>query len=319
MKSTYIDQIKSQAVVQDFFLVKSIAFKVGKTGKEYLDMTVGDKTGEVSCKKWEIGDDLDVLKSIGEGDIIKLRASVGEWNGSKQLSITKIRKSIPNDHMKISDFIRTAPEDPEDMYKFICDTTDSFTDERLRTLCKNRLIKERDRLLYYPAATRNHHSVLGGLLYHMKRMLITGDKLCQVYEILDRSLLLTGVIMHDMEKLNEICSNELGVANEYSFEGNLLGHLVLGVRELEKDMADLGIDREKAVMLEHMVLSHHYEPEFGSPVRPMFPEAEILHYLDVIDARMYDMEEVLNRTEPGSFSERIRSLDNRKIYRKTEK
>ena len=84
MKSTYIDQIKSQAVVQDFFLVKSIAFKVGKNGKEYLDMTVGDKTGEVSCKKWEIGDDLDVLKSIDEGDIIKLRASVGEWNGSKQ-------------------------------------------------------------------------------------------------------------------------------------------------------------------------------------------------------------------------------------------
>ena len=95
MKSTYIDQIKSQAVVQDFFLVKSIAFKVGKNGKEYLDMTVGDKTGEVSCKKWEIGDDLDVLKSIDEGDIIKLRASVGEWNGSKQLSITKINTQRP--------------------------------------------------------------------------------------------------------------------------------------------------------------------------------------------------------------------------------
>lgn len=316
MKTTYISDIKNQEVIQDFFIVKNIGFKIGANKKEYMDMTVGDKTGDISCKKWDISEEIDNLKKIKEGDIVKLRAGVKEWNNSKQLNITKIRKSIPNDNMIIADFIRTAPEKPEDMFKFIYEIALSLEDEQLRKLCTARLEREKDRLLYYPAATRNHHSVLGGLLYHMKRMLITGDKICQVYEILDRSLLLTGVIMHDMEKLNEIVSNEMGVANEYSFEGNMLGHLVLGVRELEKEMESLNVDREKSVMVEHMVLSHHYEPEFGSPVKPMFPEAEILHYLDIIDARMYDMEEILNKTEAGTFSDRIWSLENRRIYKK---
>ena len=112
----------------------------------------------------------------------------------------------------------------------------------------------------------------------MKRMLMNGDGICQVYDILDSDLVATGVILHDMQKLNEIVSNELGMASEYSFEGNMLGHLVMGVRELDKRMTDMGFSREKAVMIEHMILSHHYEPEFGSPKRPMFPEAEVLHF-----------------------------------------
>jgi 3'-5' exoribonuclease len=145
---------------------------------------------------------------------------------------------------------------------------------------------------------------------------MAGEGLCQVYTILDRSLVVAGVILHDMQKLNEIMSNELGIANEYSFEGNMLGHLVLGVRELEKEMEKIGFSREKAVMVEHMILAHHYEPEFGSPKRPMFPEAEILHYLDVMDARIFDMEDALRNTEPGSFSDKVWTLENRKIYKR---
>ena len=95
----------------------------------------------------------------------------------------------------------------------------------------------------------------------------------------------------------------------------MLGHLIQGVRTLDRLTEELGFPREKAVMLEHMILSHHYEPEFGSPKRPLFPEAEMLHYLDIIDARMFDMQDVLEKTEPGEFSDRVWTLDNRKLYK----
>ena len=126
---------------------------------------------------------------------------------------------------------------------------------------------------------------------------------------------MAGVILHDMEKINEIDSNELGISTGYSFEGRMLGHLVQGVRTIDKLADELDIPREKAVMLEHMIISHHYEPEFGSPKKPLFPEAEMLHYLDMIDAKMFDMQEALEKTEPGQFSERVWTLDNRMLYK----
>ena len=160
---------------------------------------------------------------------------------------------------------------------------------------------------------------MGGLLYHIKRMLMAGERLCEVYTGLNRDLVMCGVVIHDMEKLNEIESNELGISPGYSFEGQLLGHIVQGVREVEKMTAKIpGFPREKAIMLEHMILAHHYEPEYGSPKKPLFAEAEILHYLDILDARMFDFEEALLKTEPGDFSDRIFTLDNRRIYKHSD-
>jgi 3'-5' exoribonuclease len=159
---------------------------------------------------------------------------------------------------------------------------------------------------------------MAGLLYHVKRMLMMGQKACDVYTNLNRDLVLAGVILHDMEKINEIESNELGISTGYSFEGKMLGHLVQGVKMIDKLAEELNVPREKAIMLEHMIISHHYEPEFGSPKKPLFPEAEMLHYLDVLDTKMFDMQEAVEKTEPGEFSDRIWTLDNRTIYRVSE-
>lgn len=317
MKDLFVQDIGDLNKVQDFFMIKSVSIRVGSNKKEYLDLIVGDKTGEISGKKWDISEDRDQVAELQMGDIIKLRADVTEWNGAKQLKVTKLRKSIPNDNLILGDYIPAAPEDPQDMYDYLFGLAESLDDEDLSKLCVKILTREKDRLLYYPAATRNHHAQLGGLLYHTKRMAMSGDALCKVYTIMDRSLVLAGVILHDMQKLNEIVSNEMGMATEYSFEGNMLGHLVLGVRELSKDMEELGFSKEKATMVEHMILSHHYEPEFGSPKRPMFPEAELLHYLDIIDARVFDMEDALKNTEKGAFSDKIWTLENRRIYKRT--
>jgi 3'-5' exoribonuclease len=201
------------------------------------------------------------------------------------------------------------------MYSFIIGKANAIKDQDLKAICVKFLGKNKEKLLYYPAAQKNHHAELGGLLYHMKRMLMTGEKICDVYNHLNKDLVIAGVILHDIEKVNEIDANELGIASGYSFEGQMLGHIVQGIVSIEKVAEELAMPREKAIMLQHMILSHHYEPEFGSPKKPLFPEAEILHYLDMIDARMYDMQEAIAATTPGDFSEKVWTLDNRKLYK----
>lgn len=213
--------------------------------------------------------------------------------------------------------VKSAPEAGLEMYDFIYGKATEMQDEELRLMSTNILSRNKEKLLYYPAAMRNHHAELAGLLWHMKRMIMHAEVLVTVYPILNRDLLVAGVIFHDIEKMTEIRSNELGVSDGYSFEGKLLGHLVQGVKVIEELAKELGISEEKSIMLQHMSISHHYEPEFGSPKKPLFPEAEMLHYLDIMDAKMYDIEEAMSKTEPGEFSDRIWSMDNRTLYRAT--
>ena len=173
-------------------------------------------------------------------------------------------------------------------------------------------------LLYFPAATKNHHSEMGGLLYHVLRMLQNAEAMCGVYSILNPDLLKCGVILHDIAKLEEIDADQYGMADRYTFEGQMLGHIVQGIKIVDRVSEELEMPQEKRILLEHMLLSHHYEPEFGSPKKPLFAEAEILHYLDIIDARMYDMENALKNVEAGEFSEKIWTMDNRKLYKPLE-
>lgn len=316
MKDIYISDIKTHQELISYFLVKTSTVKVGSNKKAYLDLLLADCTGEISAKKWDIADEeLPGLEKIKEGSIIKVKAQVTEWNGMKQLRVSRIRQTSAEDHLVMKDYIKAAPEEPADMYEYIYSRAEAFQDQDLRNICIRELTDNKEKLMYYPAAQKNHHAEMGGLLYHVKRMLMMAERACEVYTNLNRELVMTGVILHDMEKINEIQSNELGVSTGYSFEGKMLGHLVQGVRTIDRLAGELGMPREKAVMLEHMILSHHYEPEFGSPKKPLFPEAEMLHYLDMIDAKMFDMQDALEKTEPGEFSDRVWTLDNRTLYR----
>jgi len=316
MKEIYISELKTDLEINDFFMVKMIAVKIGANKKQYLDLLLCDSTGEITAKKWDVADDeLPTLNDIKELDIVRIKGSITEWNGLRQIRVLRIRKSVKEDAVEFSDYIKAAPEKSEEMYSYIIGKANAIKDKDLKSICIELLGRNKEKLLYYPAAQKNHHAELGGLLYHMKRMLMTGEKVCEVYTNLNKDLVMAGVILHDIEKINEIEANEYGIASGYSFEGQLLGHIVSGVVTVNRLAEELDIPKEKTVMLEHMILSHHYEPEFGSPKRPLFPEAEILHYLDMIDARMYDMQEAINATERGGFSERIWTLDNRKLYR----
>ena len=318
MKDIYIADLKTGQDFMSYFIVKTVAVKVGSNKKAYLDLLLADKTGEISAKKWDIADEeMPGLQKIKEGSVIKVKALVTEWNGMKQLRVSRIRQTSAEDGIVMMDYIKAAPEDAAEMYDYIYSRAAAFEDKDLRNICVKQLTDNKEKLMYYPAAQKNHHAEMAGLLYHVKRMLMMAERACEVYTNLNRELVMTGVILHDMEKINEIDSNELGISTGYSFEGKMLGHLVQGVRTIDRLAAELDIPREKAVMLEHMILSHHYEPEFGSPKKPLFPEAEMLHYLDMVDAKMFDMQEAVEKTEPGCFSDRVCTLDNRNVYRAT--
>lgn len=319
MKDIYISELRTNQEFVSYFIVKIVAVKVGSNKKAYLDLLLADKTGEISAKKWDIADEeLPGLQKIKEGSVIKVKALVTEWNGMKQLRVSRIRQTSAEDNIVMMDYIKAAPEDAEEMYGYIRGKAEAFCDIDLRNICLKLLDDNREKLMYYPAAQKNHHAEMAGLLYHVKRMLMMAERACEVYTNLNRELVMAGVILHDMEKINEIESNELGISTGYSFEGKMLGHLIQGVKTIDRLASQFGVSKEKAVMLEHMILSHHYEPEFGSPKKPLFPEAEMLHYLDMIDAKMFDMQEAVEKTEPGHFSDRVWTLDNRTIYRVTE-
>lgn len=319
MKETYIKDLRKDQEITDFFMAKTIAVKVGANGKQYLDLVLCDKTGDITGKKWDVSDsEYPALMAIEEKSIVKIKGIVTEWAGQLQLRVQRIRVANEQDDQHMIDFVKAAPEKPEDMYDYIVAAAESMEDKDLKNLCMKLLTDNRDKLMYYPAAQKNHHAQLGGLLYHMKRMLMTGQRVCEVYTNLNRDLVSTGVIIHDMEKLNEIESGPDGIATGYSFEGQMLGHIIQGVKSIDRLTLELDFPREKAIMLEHMILAHHYEPEFGSPKKPLFPEAEVLHYLDILDARMFDMHSALEATEAGSFSDRVWTLDNRKLYKPSE-
>jgi 3'-5' exoribonuclease len=190
-------------------------------------------------------------------------------------------------------------------------------DQDIHQVVQMALEEKKDKLMYYPAAKRNHHAIRSGLLYHVLTMLKLGDQISKVYPAVNTDLLFAGIILHDLEKINEMDSSELGIVKEYTLEGNLLGHISLGVKNVDRICDRLNTPEEKRMLLQHMILSHHYEPEYGSPVKPMFLEAELLHHIDMIDARVFDFTLAVRDLEPGAISESIFSLDRRRIYKPT--
>lgn len=319
-KQNFASQIAVGDEVLDFFIAKNPGIRIGSNQKMYFDITLADKTGEINGKKWDVSEaESATLSAIAEGDVVKIKASVTEWNGVKQLRIGKIRKQAVSDEVDMSDLVKAAPEAASDMYTYILEKANAIADEGLRAMAVAFLTENKERLLYYPAASRNHHAEFAGLLYHIKRMLAMGIRACEVYTNLDRDWVVCGVILHDMEKLKEIESNELGISPGYSFEGKMLGHIAQGIKAVDRLAEKVGLDKEKTIMLEHMILSHHYEPDFGSPKKPLFPEAELLHYLDMLDAKMFDFQDALESVLPGGFSDHVRTLDGRQLYKPTFK
>lgn len=304
--------VDNKGLVDGFCLIKSAERKTSSKGDAYLDMTLGDRDGEINAKLWRYSEEAHGVYAFN--DIVKIRGTISQYNGADQLRIERIRKALPSDGVRIEDFVQSAAYSGEQMYEELMSIADSFTDKDLKLIVTKILEDNRLKLLYWPAAFRLHHAVRGGLLLHTLSIVRLAEGVCTVYPFVDRELLVSGAILHDIAKLAEFEVSDSGIASGYSVQGNLLGHLAMGAMTVEKYAEQLGIKRETAVLLEHMVLSHHGEPEYGAAVRPMFIEAELLSELDLMDSRVYEMREAVAAAKPEDFTARIWAMDNRKIF-----
>lgn len=293
---------------EGFLLVRSSDQRTGGNGAKYLDLNLADRTGEVNAKVWDGN-----VQPPAPGSVVKVRGGTLEYNGRLQLRVERIRAMVASDDVDLSQLTPCAPETPEEMFAQIEAVIDGFQSEDIRRLTRELVRRFEEKLRYYPAAQRIHHAERSGLLHHTTGMLKTAKVILEVYPSLNSDLLYAGVILHDLCKTEEMDSDTMGVVRDYSKEGLLLGHLVLGVTRIQEAANDLGIKGEAVVLLQHMMLSHHGEAEFGSPRKPMFPEAEVLHWIDLLDARMNEMQTAISKIKPGVFSEKIWSLD-RRLY-----
>lgn len=307
-----IAQLKPGETINGIYVLKNCEQRISSNKKPYLDISFMDKTGEVNAKVWDVQE--TPLASLVRFKLYYVNGRVDLWNNQLQLSVNRMKLSDDEDQAEIAQYVQAAPHDPDEMLLEVYSFASDIKDPEIRKIVLNILDAREEKLLYYPAAKSFHHAIRSGLLYHILRMLRASRALIGVYPGIQADLLYAGVILHDLCKLDEMDANELGIA-EYSVRGKLLGHIVMGVAELDRVGRELKCSAEAVMLLQHMILSHHYEPEFGSPKKPLFLEAELLHHIDTMDARVYDFENATQDVIPGAFSEPVFSLDKRALYR----
>ena len=298
--------------IEGFYVLKSAFSKVANNGKPFLNLTLSDRTGAVDAKVWDYP---GPIGAADEGKVVKIRGSVSEYRGALQISVHRIRMAEAADDYDTALLVPTAPIDADAALADVQRLVASITDADYRSVAETMLARHLDAFRRIPAGKSVHHSFLSGLLMHTYNMLRTADFLAGLYpEAIDRSLLLTGTLLHDFGKEREFAFSDLGIVTEYSTAGQLLGHLVMGAQEVADAARELGIPEEKSMLLQHLLLSHHGEPEFGAAVRPVCAESELLSYIDMIDSRMEIYREVLGATPLGGFSDRVFALDGKKLY-----
>ena len=306
----YLAEIKRDDRFEGYLIVRSAEQRASANGKNYLDMTLADKSGSINAKMWD-----GTVQPPLAGSIVKVRATGNEFNGRMQLRVEKIRAAESRDAVDMSTLIPCAPRDPREMREEIIRAADHIADKDLRLITCELLDRAGDKLLTFPAAKQMHHAERGGLLHHTTTMLRAANAIMTVYPQLNASLLTAGVIVHDLAKIDEMDADTLGLVSDYSVDGKLIGHIVRGAVNIQLAAEKTKASPAKALLLQHMVLSHHGIPDYGSPIAPKFPEAEVLNTIDTLDARLFEMDEALSRAMPGGFSEKVWGLDNRQLYR----
>ncbi|MDL2220868.1 HD domain-containing protein [Eubacteriales bacterium OttesenSCG-928-N14] len=302
----------NEGQIEGFCMIKSIEQRQTAAGKAYLALTLSDAGGQVEARLWDYDEDLH--GGYQPEDIVKIRASLAPYKGQNQLRIERIRPMDDKDDVDMDAIIPSAPEQPNAMFEQILERVHAFADDDLKCVVLHLLNKKQSALMRYPAAYRLHHAYRGGLLHHMISMMRLARGVCQVYPYLDEELIISGILLHDIAKVEELDVGASGIATGYTESGLLLGHIPMGVAEVHQVAEELGVGERTRLLLEHIMLSHHGVAEYGSTRQPMFPEAEVVSTLDLLDARLFEMRDALAAIPVGGFSNRVWSLDNRQLY-----
>ncbi|MCG3088672.1 3'-5' exoribonuclease YhaM [Sporosarcina cyprini] len=293
-----------------FLLIKQSVKGITQQGSPFMTLILQDKSGDIEAKLWDTGEEQE--KMYAAATIVKVGGEIHEYRGKNQLRIKSIRPAKEEEGISLSDLVPSASKSKEVLYEELLQFFFEMKNPHIQRITRHILKKHQTDIMVYPAATKNHHDYVSGLLDHVVSMLKLGKAIAELYPTLNKDLLYAGIILHDIGKVVELSGP---IATQYTVEGNLLGHISIMVNEISKAADELGIEGEEVTLLQHMVLSHHGKEEWGSPKRPMLKEAEMLHYIDNIDAKMNMLNRAMAKTSPGEFTERIFPLDNRSFYK----
>ena len=300
--------------IKDFFVLRKGVVKQASNGSMYLDAQISDSSGSVNGKFWNY-QGTDTLK---EGGFAFVTAILKTYQGSPQLDIKSIAAAdplaIPTDRKR--ELVPCAPEDPKALMEETEKLIASISCQKLQELVGKVYSSLGDKLVTYPAAKSVHHDEVGGLIQHTVEVARTVDALHQVYHgSFNRDITIAGALLHDVGKMYEFAIGETGLVSEYSCEGQLLGHIYIGTELVGQMAKEVGLDPEKTMLLKHLLLSHHGELEFGSPVTPKTLEAFMLSQADMISSRVDVYQKATANLEPGEFSDKVYALEGRQVYK----
>ncbi len=307
-----INEMEQGMRVEGFYLLKDASVKKTANGKPYLSATIMDATGSLTAMMWDYSGPIDE-RDIGQ--VVKVRGDITVYKNANQITLSRLRFANDQDEIDLDRLVPIAPIDADMRFQEVRALIATIEDDDYRAVAEEMLRRHGDRFRTIPAAKSVHHSFLNGLLMHTSNMLKTADFFAALYsDLLDRSLLITGTLLHDLAKEREFAFSNIGMATGYTVEGELLGHIVMGAQEAAEVCRELDVPEHKSVLLQHLILSHHGNPEYGAAVVPMCAEAELLALIDRVDSRMEIYSEILPTLDPNTFSARIFALE-KKIFR----
>lgn len=307
-----IATLKVGAAVDQYLLIKESTKGVTTMGKPFMTLILQDKSGSIESKLWDAGE--EQAQMYPAGVIVQIGGEIQDYRGKMQLRIKQIRPVRPEEPIQVTDLVQSSETPKEQLFEELQQYLFDITNPTINRITRQLVKKHEQAFITFPAATKNHHEYASGLIDHVTSMLRLGKSIADLYPTLNRDLLYAGIILHDIGKVIELSGP---ISTVYTVKGNLLGHISIMVSEIELVAQELELDGEEVMLLQHMVLSHHGKEEWGSPKKPMIQEAEILHYIDNIDAKMNTLKRALSKTEPGEFTERLFALDNRAFYKPT--
>ncbi|MFQ5441292.1 MAG: 3'-5' exoribonuclease YhaM family protein [Thermodesulfobacteriota bacterium] len=314
MKKLFVKDIREKDRVYDSFIVTRKDTGVSKSGKPYLNLRLMDSTGQVEARVWEGAEAL--AKKFDADDVVKVKGFAVSYQGGLQLNVSDI-EPVPESGYSLADFLPSSKRDPAEMMKELEEIISGVQDRYIKALLEA-VFKDPDvrgRFMHAPAAKAMHHPYIGGLLEHVLSICGLAGVVSKHYARdtdVNKDLLTAGAILHDIGKIYEL---EYSRAFGYTDVGRLVGHITLGVELIDEKMKEVaGFPGELAMLLKHMLLSHHGRLEFGSPKRPKILEAVMLYYLDDLDAKVAAFRTLLEGEEEGGWTGYQRMFE-RPIYR----
>ena len=312
MKKRFISDIRAGDRVDDIFVLSEKILSQKKDGNNFLNITLSDKTGTIKGVVWDNVD--QIAAGITSGDFAHVNGSVSEYRGTLQVVI-KIMEPFPSDRIDPSDFLPQTSRDIEGMFKRLVKRMDSITTDYLKALI-DAFFKDKEFVNKFktaPAAKKMHHAYIGGLLEHTLSMTSLADKIAGHYSGINRDLLLSGAILHDIGKIDEF---EYQFKIDYSDKGRLLNHIVIGLKMVDEKLSGIKhFPEDQVLLLKHLIVSHHGTREFGSPEPPKTIEAVLLNYIDEIDSKVNAIRDFIASEDPDETWTSYHRLLERHFYK----